>query len=391
MMLGTPAYMAPEQALGKSREIDGTTDNWSVGATMFSLLSGVFVHEGESATELVVKSATQPARSLTVVAPHIDPRVVEIVDRALGFEKSARWPTAIAMRDAVRATYLAIFGAKIGKEPLERLVAQTSAWMGQTVPVDVVLPPAPPPRVSTPPVQATPLPRLEPTRDMTAWLSASAARQPLRSEAQRSAPTRDMSVIPMPAGRPSAWPGGAPSDGGVDGSGPSGAPRPAVVGASTARPVQTVASMPPQAASRSQSLALLIGLVAAVTLVAVFGIGWLILSRGSNAAAIASAPAETAGTLAPAASVSAPSPTVPQVAAPLVGTDLPRASPPPNQAPPRAPASHFIPLPTAWPAPPLPSPPTPAQAASRAPTQPNCDPPFTINLSGHRVPKPECL
>src|ERR1700728_2809765 len=105
-------------ALGKSKEIDGTTDIWSVGATMFSLLSGHFVHEGESVTQLVVMAATTPARSLATVAPDVDPRVVALVDKAIAFERAARWPSALAMRDAVRATYASIYGTKLGKEPL---------------------------------------------------------------------------------------------------------------------------------------------------------------------------------------------------------------------------------------------------------------------------------
>jgi serine/threonine-protein kinase len=39
-MIGTPAFMPPEQALGRSRQIDGQTDLWAVGATMFTLVSG---------------------------------------------------------------------------------------------------------------------------------------------------------------------------------------------------------------------------------------------------------------------------------------------------------------------------------------------------------------
>ncbi len=127
MLMGTPAYMAPEQALGKSREIDGQTDVWAVGATMFALLSGGLVHEGESATALLVQAATQPARPLSSVAPDVDPRVAEVVDRALAFDKAARWPDAAAMRAAVREVHLAMFGVQVQKEPLEQLVAAPSA------------------------------------------------------------------------------------------------------------------------------------------------------------------------------------------------------------------------------------------------------------------------
>ncbi len=101
MMLGTPAFMAPEQALGRSREIDGRTDLWAAGATFFSLVSGQFVHNAESAQELMVKAATEPARSLASAAPHESPVTVGIIDRALAFQREDRWESAQAMRDAL--------------------------------------------------------------------------------------------------------------------------------------------------------------------------------------------------------------------------------------------------------------------------------------------------
>src|ERR1700733_12738670 len=71
MLLGTPAFMAPEQALAKSNEMDGQTDIWAVGAPLFTLLSGQLVREGDNASQLMVKTATSPARSLALVAPEV--------------------------------------------------------------------------------------------------------------------------------------------------------------------------------------------------------------------------------------------------------------------------------------------------------------------------------
>src|SRR3984957_13003313 len=94
---GSPAYMAPEQALGRSREVDARTDIYAVGATMFTLLSGELVHEAESAHEMVIIAATKPARSLGVVMPGVRRELVDLVDRALSFESRARWPDARSM------------------------------------------------------------------------------------------------------------------------------------------------------------------------------------------------------------------------------------------------------------------------------------------------------
>lgn len=117
-LLGTPAFMAPEQALGRSKEIDGQTDLWAVGATMFSLLTGELVHEGDNPQVLMVQAATRPARSLATVMPEASLAVVALVDRALAFEKGQRWASAESMRDAVREVLVAEYGANASEAPL---------------------------------------------------------------------------------------------------------------------------------------------------------------------------------------------------------------------------------------------------------------------------------
>jgi serine/threonine-protein kinase len=118
MVLGTPAFMAPEQAYGKSSEINGQSDVWAAGATLFTLLSGELVHEGENATQLLIQAATRPARSVMTVAPGAPPALAEIIDRALAFQKAARWQSAEAMRDAILGAYHALFGEPLSRMPL---------------------------------------------------------------------------------------------------------------------------------------------------------------------------------------------------------------------------------------------------------------------------------
>ena len=100
-LFGTPAFMPPEQALGRTNEVDAQSDLWAVGATAFMLLAGRFVHQGCTQEEMLVLSATQPAPLLGSVVDDVPPILAEIVDRALEFDKAARWPTARAMREAL--------------------------------------------------------------------------------------------------------------------------------------------------------------------------------------------------------------------------------------------------------------------------------------------------
>jgi serine/threonine protein kinase len=110
-IVGTPSFMAPEQALAQGDEIDPRTDIWAAGACLFTMLSGQFVHEGDNARQLMIRAATVPARSLAAVAPETPSAVVDLVAKALEFEKSARWESASAMREAVARIRHDLFGA----------------------------------------------------------------------------------------------------------------------------------------------------------------------------------------------------------------------------------------------------------------------------------------
>ena len=101
-VLGTPAFMAPEQALGRWQEVDGRTDIWAVGATAFTLLTGHFVHEAESVQEQLVLSATRPARRVRELNPAVPEGLARVIDRALSFDRADRFPHARGMRGALR-------------------------------------------------------------------------------------------------------------------------------------------------------------------------------------------------------------------------------------------------------------------------------------------------
>ncbi|MBV9945788.1 MAG: serine/threonine protein kinase [Myxococcales bacterium] len=100
-LVGTPAFMAPEQALGRKHEIDALSDIWAVGATGFALLAGRFVHVGETPEEILVRAATERAQALRAVAPEVPPALAEVIDRALAYAKADRWPSARAMQQAL--------------------------------------------------------------------------------------------------------------------------------------------------------------------------------------------------------------------------------------------------------------------------------------------------
>src|SRR5690606_27972987 len=101
--MGTPAFMAPEQARGRWEEVDARTDLWAVGAILFNLLSGRLVFEAQTTNEMLAMAMMNQAPPLSTVVPDVSPSVAALVDRALSYDKNARYQDAAEMQAAVRA------------------------------------------------------------------------------------------------------------------------------------------------------------------------------------------------------------------------------------------------------------------------------------------------
>jgi serine/threonine-protein kinase len=103
LALGTPSYMSPEQAAGRSEEIDGRTDLFALAATGFRLLAQRRIHEETDPVRLVGRMANEPAPPIRSVCPSVSEQVAAIIDRALAFRREDRYPNAAAMRADVEA------------------------------------------------------------------------------------------------------------------------------------------------------------------------------------------------------------------------------------------------------------------------------------------------
>jgi serine/threonine-protein kinase len=105
IVLGTAAYMPPEQAQGKVDQVDARSDVFGIGAVMFRALTGRAIHEGKSPTERLLEAMKNRAPALVSVSPQMPPAVCSVVDTSLAFEKEKRFASAAAMRAAVRTTF----------------------------------------------------------------------------------------------------------------------------------------------------------------------------------------------------------------------------------------------------------------------------------------------
>jgi len=105
-VFGTPAFMPPEQAAGRIRDIDARSDIWSAGATLFTLLSGRHVHEARHPMEQMIFAATKAPPPVASILPGLAPSIAEALDRALAYDRERRWSSAREMQEALRRSSL---------------------------------------------------------------------------------------------------------------------------------------------------------------------------------------------------------------------------------------------------------------------------------------------
>lgn len=151
LVVGTPSYMSPEQALGKP--LDGRSDIFSLGSMLYEMMTGEKAFPGQNATTVMYKIVHEPPTPLAVLQPGLDPAVEAIVLRALAKSPEQRFQTCGELASALelyisRAIHAMPPTALAAAPPLPSVAAPSSA--ATTFPGS-----APAPSVST---AATPVP-----------------------------------------------------------------------------------------------------------------------------------------------------------------------------------------------------------------------------------------
>jgi serine/threonine-protein kinase len=100
MVLGTPSYMSPEQLGGK--KIDGRSDLFSLGVTLYQMLSGRLPFEGESMTQLMFAIANNEHPPIRSYNPALPEWVEPIIDKALAKDFEKRYQTGAEFAAAIR-------------------------------------------------------------------------------------------------------------------------------------------------------------------------------------------------------------------------------------------------------------------------------------------------
>ncbi len=104
-VIGTPAYMSPEQAQGN--EIDSRSDIYGLGVIVYQMLSGQQPYHADTPMGVVVKHITEPVPEILSMIPSLPMEVDEIIRSSMAKDKTKRYSTAVELAKALN---LAAFG-----------------------------------------------------------------------------------------------------------------------------------------------------------------------------------------------------------------------------------------------------------------------------------------
>lgn len=106
-IIGTPAYMSPEQAQGN--EIDGRSDVYGLGVILYQMLSGQQPYNADTPMGVVVKHITEPVPEILKTMPSLPVEVDDLIKKAMAKDRAKRFQTTIELAKALN---LIAFGSE---------------------------------------------------------------------------------------------------------------------------------------------------------------------------------------------------------------------------------------------------------------------------------------
>ncbi len=196
MMVGTPYYISPEQSQA-SKEVDHRTDIYSLGVTLFQMLTGKVPYEGTNALEVLAQHCFHEVPNLSNIRQDVPPRLGEIVQQAMAKDPIHRFKSARTFARELLPLLPAIKNVDVSQDELDAVSNP------RTSPDITALgaPPVPQGWQSPGVTVATPVPSTKlPTSDKTqfSWEYESSTEHPQYSGS--SFPVMQAPQQPLPSG-----------------------------------------------------------------------------------------------------------------------------------------------------------------------------------------------
>jgi serine/threonine protein kinase/tetratricopeptide (TPR) repeat protein len=118
LSLGTPQYMAPEQASGE-RDVDGRADVYAVGCILYEMLAGQPPFSGPTAQSVVAQHMTAPFPQVRHSRPDVPAAIDDVIKKASAKSPADRYPSASALAKALEEAPTAI-AEKVASRPLPK-------------------------------------------------------------------------------------------------------------------------------------------------------------------------------------------------------------------------------------------------------------------------------
>ncbi|MGE0712163.1 MAG: serine/threonine-protein kinase [Planctomycetota bacterium] len=128
LIVGTPHYMAPEQALGV-KDVDGRADLYSLGITLFQLITGRMPFESESAIGVITMHINEDVPELRRFEPSASPGTSQLVSHLCARDRARRYPTARAAGEDIQRVLAG--QTPLGPEAAARAAEESAASSGR--------------------------------------------------------------------------------------------------------------------------------------------------------------------------------------------------------------------------------------------------------------------
>src|SRR5438874_7355811 len=103
MMVGTPAYVSPEQAAGETN-LDGRSDQYSLACVLYEMLTGEKPFTGPTAQSIMAKRFTETVKPVRSLRPNVPENVDRALSKAMSTDTSSRYKTSAMFAQALASS-----------------------------------------------------------------------------------------------------------------------------------------------------------------------------------------------------------------------------------------------------------------------------------------------